>query len=499
MRMYGYSSQTIHDIAEHINMELVSYYDANSKNKYYTQPLLDLIRQIIEEDIHSETDETELRRIYNSKRRIFVQKKRRQYENCKKMVEARTWETDDIDRYCFKSDVLNHSMFTPEQWDTVYSGKTFEEVQLDRLSEIENWYKDPNAPLIAYPGQERKTPRRQFDNFKADLLLEILATMKNLYNWDMENLTFPIMDDLTDKPVFTTRREVIGKTPGETKNSVVVFTSEDGRRRTVMTFDDAAFGDADKTTLFDYKDSSILTYLLRATIKYDGGTLPILIEKSKLIRATCNNPKRKLTKDDYDDIDNRLRKLSQVYIENYVDNEWVSTFHMVDAVEKQTIDSRKYIAFYPSEYMTTQIESDGISQLPSDLKNKLSSDAAKLFYAPLMLQRVKAYKKMRSNGSTNDYFEVNFHYGHFLRFVNFGNGNQQDNHKEIISILEEYKEKGIFIQDYRYTPKTRIYSLVFKPLTDIEIQDLSYYFGDEYAIDNMEFQQIDVFSFIEND
>lgn len=495
----GYSSQTLHDITEHINEELVSYYNANSKTKYYARPLYDLICQIVEEDIHCESDAAELRRMFTSKKRILMQKKKRQYESCKKMVESHAWAIDDIEHYCFKSDVLNHNMFTEDQWDTVYAGKSFEEVQIDRLAEVERWYREPGTLMINYPGQERKTPRRQFDNFKSDLLLDILTVMKDLYNWDMENLTFPIMEDLTDKPVFTARREVIAKSQDENKNSVVVFTSEDGRRRTVMTFDDAAFGDKDKTTLFDYKDSNILAYLLRAAMKYEGGTLPILIEKSKLISAAMNNSKRRPTSEDYADIDNRLRKLSQVYIENYVDNEWTGTFHMVDAIEKQDIDSRKYVAFYPSEYMTTQIENNGVSQLPTDLKNKLSSDAAKLLYAPLMLQRVKAYKKMRSSGLANDYFEVNFHYGHFLRFVNFGKGNQQNNHKAIIEILEEYKEKGIFLHDYKYTAKTKIYSLIFKPLTPIEIQDLGYYFGDEYAIDNMEFQQIDVFSFIEND
>lgn len=494
----GYSSQTIHDITDHINAVIVEYYNDNhGKVKYYAPSLYDFVRSTLEEDIKNESDASELRKLFTNKKKVIVQKKKRQYENCKRMLETRAWENDDIERYCFKNDVVNYNSFTKEQWEKLYPGKTLEDVQLEHLADVEKWYHDQNALLISYPGQDRKTPKRAFDNFRADLALNILTIMKELYAWDMENLTFPIMDDLADKPVFTAKHEEIAKAPGDNKNSVVIFTSEDGRRRTVITFDDAAFDDKDKTALFDYKDSSILAYLLRSTMNYDGGTLPILIEKSKLMKAAFNNSDRRPTSRDYADIDNRLRKLSQAYIENYIDDKWAGTFHLVDAVEKQDIDDRKYVAFYPSEYMRTQIENNGVSQLPTDLKNKLTSEAAKLFYAPLMLQRVKVYKKMRNSGAKNDYFEVAFHYGHFLRFINFGNGNQQDNHKTIMSILEEYKQAGIFIHDYHYTAKTKTYTLCFNPLTDIEIQDLSYYFGDEYAFDNLDFKQMDVFAFIE--
>lgn len=500
MKTSGYSSQVIHDITDHIREDLVNYYQNNTnKNKYYTIPLSDLVKLTIEEDLKNESEAEELRRMYTNKKRTMIQKKKRQYESCCKMVETRAWENDDIDRYCFKSEVLAHNMFTTEQWNTAYSGKTLEEVQMDRLKEVEDWYKQPDSLMIHYPGQERKTPKRQFDNFKSDLALDILSVMKQLYNWDMENLTFPIMDDLADKPVFSAKREVLLRQPDSESNSIVIFSSEDGRRRTVLTFDEAAFDDKDKVVLFDYKDSNILSYLLKSAIKYNGGTLPILIEKTKLIKAAYNNSNKKPNSRDYDEIDMRLKKLSHATIDNYVDNEWTGSFHMVDAVEKQDIDSRKYVAFYPSDYMITQIESDGVSQLPTDLKNKLDTDAAKLLYVPLMLQRVKAYKKMRANGSKNDFFEVVFQYGHFLRFVNFGKRNQKDNHEEIIKVLEEYKNKGIFIHDYKYVAKTKTYHIIFNPLTEIEIQDLGYYFGEDYVIDDIDFKQIDVFSFIEND
>lgn len=499
MNTRGYSSQTIHEISENVNIELVEFYNSNaSKNKYYPSTFYDLVRETIEDDIKSESEAEELRRMYNNKKRILMQKKKRQYESCRKMVETRAWEIDDLERYCFKADILNYNSFTTGQWNTLYDGKSLEDLQQERLQDVENWYKNPESFMIQYPGQERKTPKRQFDNYKSDLAIAILATMKRLYNWDMENLTFPVMDDLTDKPVFSAKRETLTRSQNGNKNSVVVFSSEDGRQRTVITFEDAAFGNKESTTLFDYKDSSILSYLLRAAIKYDGTTMPILIEKIKLIRAAYGRQDYKPTKRDYEDIDNRLRKLSQAYIETFVDNEWSGTFHMVEGIEKQDIDSRKYVAFYPSDYMTKQIENNGVSQLPTDLKNKLSSDAAKLLYAPLMVQRVKAYKRIRSQGLSNDSFKVAFQYGHFLRFANFGKGNQQDNHKAIMTVLEEYKSKDIFIQDYSYTQKDKVYTLTFKPLTDIEIQDLSYYFGDEYAIDNLSFQQIGVLPFVEN-
>lgn len=256
-----------------------------------------------------------------------------------------------------------------------------------------------------------------------------------------------------------------------------------------------AFDGNDSLTLFDLKDNNILSYLLKEAMRYTSGSSPILIEKTKLIRAANNNTNRRPNSQDYDEIDMRLRKLSHATIDNYEDDKWVGTFHMIDAVENQEIDSRKYVAFKPSDYMITQIESNRVSQLPTDLKNKLDSNAAKLLYAPLMLQRVKAFKKMMAQCSTNDYFEVIFQYEHFLQFVNFGKGYQGSKHAEILRILEEYKSKGIFIHNYSYIERTKSYRIIFNPLTDIEIQDLGYYFGEDFALDDLNFKQIASFAF----
>ena len=491
----GYPSQITHEITDHINQKLVKYYNENcSKNKYYENSLYDLTRSIIEEDLKNESMPDALARMFLKKKKTVTQKKKRQYEYCKNMVETRAWETDDVDRYCFKLEVLNRKALSEDQWNTLYPGKSLDDVQSEKLEEVKAWYKQPNSLLIDYPGEERKTPRKLFDNFKDDLTIDILSIMKELYDFDIENLTFSIMDDLANKPVFSSGRETITK-KSNGKNSIVIFASEDGRRRSVLTFDDTAFDGNDSLTLFDLKDNSILSYLLKETMRYTGGSFPIIIEKIKLIRAANNNTNRRPSSQDYDEIDRRLRKLSHATIDNYEDDKWVGAFHMVDSVENQEIDSRKYVAFKPSDYMITQIESNRVSQLPTDLKNKLDSNAAKLLYAPLMLQRVKAFKKMMAQCSANDYFEVIFQYEHFLRFVNFGKGNQGSKHAEILRILEEYKNKGIFIHDYNYIERTKSYRIIFNPLTDIEIQDLGYYFGEDFASDDLNFKQIAAFAF----
>jgi len=54
--------------------------------------------------------------------------------------------------------------------------------------------------------------------------------------------------------------------------------------------------------------------------------------------------------------------------------------------------------------------------------------------------------------------------------------------KGIMSALEEYKNKGILLQDYRYDNYTKIYRLYFKPLSDAELTDIQYFFGSDMEI-----------------
>ena len=59
----GYSSQTIHDITDHIDAVIVAHYEDNhGKIKYYAPSLYELVKSVIEEDIKNESDAAELKK-----------------------------------------------------------------------------------------------------------------------------------------------------------------------------------------------------------------------------------------------------------------------------------------------------------------------------------------------------------------------------------------------------------------------------------------------------
>lgn len=501
MKARSYSSQIINEIISNLDSSLVEYFNENAtKNKNYPGSLEEMVRDIIEVDFGSESDSSELQKLLYNKKKNHSKKKKRYYEACKSMVESRAWEIDDIERYCFKNDILNYRMFTPEQWQKLYPNKTLEEVQQERLAEVEVWSKTEGVKgnLINYQGLEKKTPKQLYSNFKLDLTIEILSVIKRLYNFEIEALTFAVLDDLSDKAIFTVKKEKIVKNE-ENIGTQVIFTSLDGSRRTVISYDSAGFSDdKDEIIAFDIKDNKILSYLLKAAMRYEGTTMPIMIEKSKLGKSAFE--KKKLSQKDYDDIDRRLQKLSHANIDTYIDNKWVSSYNFVDGIELVENGGREYVAFYPSEYMNNQIELNAVSQLPTNLRNLLESNTAKLLFVLLMMQRIRSYKKSTVKGELPYHVpSVLIQYEHFLRYVNFGSGNQKDNRAEICKALDEYKEKKIFLKDYTYNSRNKTYTLDFIDMTDIEIQDISFYYGEENTISSAEGNiQLDVFNFIEN-
>lgn len=492
----GYPKSFIDELTENLPKDLVEYYNnIVNINSAFPKRLIDVVEEAVYEDLKEETNKSELRKIYRSKKKSAGTKKKRYYENCKTMVELAYWKNDDIEKYCFKDIAYNHKYFNKEQWDAAYQGKSFEEVQEVELQKIKEWSEDANARIIAYQGREKKTPKSVYSNFKQDVTLSILKFMDEKYDFNIESFALTVMDDLSDKSMFGSSKEKIQKDLDDKLGHLVVFGDEVGDRRTHITFSEDLFGEDDEIKGFDVKDQEILSYLLQIAEKYEGTEYPIYVETANIAHAIQKNPKRKLSKSDYEDVIRRVRKLT-ANIDYYENGDWKRAIHLLDYAEHENEQGKDYIAFTPSPYTTGEIQNHRTTRLPAKERNLLTNETAKLLFYTFLTQRVKAYKKCKDMNKQNEPYVVNYQYAHFLRFVNFGKGNKDNNHKEIIAALEDYKQKGIYINDYKYDRSKKIYAIEFMPLTERELQDLNYYLSDEYKISDTEDAiQLTIFDF----
>lgn len=488
----GYTRSLVLELKNGISKELVEYFDTTKKtNKMFPSDLITVVDEVVTEELNEETNTSELKKIYRTKKKNLLTKKKRYYENCKRMVESQSWKTDDIERYCFKDVAYNNKFFNEEQWNAAYNNKTFEAVQAEELEKIKKWAEDSSSKMIEYGGREKRTPKSIYTNFKQDVTLDVLRILEEHYQFNIEDLIFAVMDDLSDKSVFGNKREKISRDDADEGGHLIVFGDETGNRRTQITFSKDLFDENDTVKGFDVKDQEILSTLLQIAEKYEGTEYPIYVEVATVAHAIYKG--RKLSKRDYDEVVKRVRKLT-ANIDYYENNVWKKTLHLLDYAEREMQSGRDYIAFTPSLYTNNEIENKRVVKLPARERNSLTNGAAKLLYHTFLTQRVKAYKKCKQNNLQNEPFIVNYQYAHFMRFVNFGGGNKKNNHEEIMRALEDYKSKGIFINGYTYDKNKKTYAIEFLPLTPEEIQDLEYYLGEEIDVKE-DMIQLTIFDF----
>lgn len=478
--MKAYTSKMLNEIQENLNPDLEVFYNKNcGRSKLYCDSYNALIHDTMNSELLEKTKASELHKLAKLKQRTRSQKKKRYYNNCADMVETKMWMNGSYaDQYCFQDILLNHTMFSAEQWDATYKGKSFEEVEQERLQAVHDWAWDLNTLMIDYPGLEKRTVRSIFANFQLDLTLDILRVIKELYNYDIDRQTFSVLENLADKSIFSSTGERIAAEPKDT-TKVVVFGNEDGSRRTVISFDKAVFDGKKSIKLFDSKDQDIMSFFIKETMRNATTQRPIMIEESEITRAIVANPNRKLSKSDYDDTINRIFKLSHATVDFYADNEWRGGFQLIGGTKRIENQGKKYLEYWPSEYLMEQVESNCIMRLPADIRFQLKSEVAKLLYLPIMQQRIKIYKLIKNHKKENGEYKVVFNYSDFLRFVNFGKGNKKDGRRAIIDALYEYKELQTLIIDFEYRKVEDTFTIIFTKLSDEEIKDLDFMFDGD--------------------
>ena len=162
----GYTRSLVLELKNGISKELVEYFDTTKKtNKMFPSDLITVVDEVVTEELNEETNTSELKKIYRTKKKNLLTKKKRYYENCKRMVESQSWKTDDIERYCFKDVAYNNKFFNEEQWNAAYNNKTFEAVQAEELEKIKKWAEDSSSKMIEYGGREKRTPKSIYTNF----------------------------------------------------------------------------------------------------------------------------------------------------------------------------------------------------------------------------------------------------------------------------------------------------------------------------------------------
>ena len=484
-----YSKSFINKISGKIDKDLVEYYESR-KNRYkaFDKPFESFVERVLVDDLKT-TDRMELRRLSSIKKRSITRRKFRYYKTCCDMVETNEWKNES-DTYFYR-DALTVYNLTGQLILNDKEYPDFPSMEQEQLRIIKDWSLDANSKLINCPGQGKKTPKMQERDFMTGLTINVLDIAEEDYGFDLSSVIYVGVDDISAKSLFVNKKQMVTKQDIQ-NGKLEVYRSEDGQHRTLITFPPDMFKKKDSIQLFDSRDMQILSYLILQWEQSTSSVTPLPIRIIDIYHAINGNVKSNPSKNQYDDIWNRCYKMWALGFEGYSGDNFTGGRRLIAECE---LDEKQHIIYVVmSQYLMDEIKENKIRKMPAEPLNNLEDNTARILYYPFMKQRVSAYETAVEKGMEVHVYPMNIKYESFLRWVNFGDGNKKDNNAAITEALEEYKEKGIFIKNYRYLATKQMYYIEFFALTDIEIQDLDFYFNK--SEDNPEdmIDQLSIFS-----
>lgn len=489
MSTIKFSKSFVNKISSKVDADLIEYH-ANRQNRYkvFDKPFESFVERVLTDELKT-TDRMELRKLSTVKKKMMVRKKLRYYRICSDMVETHEWKNES-DTYFYR-DALTVYNLTGQLILNDVEYPDFPSMEKEQLKIIKEWATDVDTKLISFPGQGKKTPKSQERDFICDLTINILDIAEKDYGFDLSSVTYVGVDDISAKSLFVNKKQIVTKKDIQ-NGKLEVYRSEDGKHRTLITFPPDMFKKKDSIQLFDSRDMQILSYLILQWEQSSSSVTPLPIRIIDIYHAINGNVKSNPSKNQYDDIWNRCYKMWALGFEGYSGDTFTGGRRLIAECE---LDEKQHIIYVVmSQYLMDEIKENKIRKMPAEPLNNLEDNTARILYYPFMKQRVSAYETAVEKGMEVQVYPMNIKYESFLRWVNFGDANKKDNNAAIAEALEEYKEKGIFIKNYRYLATKQMYYIEFFALTDIEIQDLDFYFNK--SEDNPEdmIDQLSIFS-----
>lgn len=470
--MQLFSQKIITEIIQMINEKLKQFYEDNMfLQESYGNSFEEVIEGLMENEIAT-TDAVVLKKLMTSKEKIRYNKKQRYLAKCQDMINDKYWEKEkDVERFCLPEVMQDYQNISDIEFFLKYK-KDITAVLQENMVLIKQWASDREQLMIDYPGKDKQTPYSLCINFKIDLVIDILKTLKKLYNFDIDKQTLSYLEDLSSRSFFSVSKERI-RIPKDGP-ARITFENQNSKTQTRITVD-TSYTKNESIKLFDSIDSDLISFFVGKTIKATG--YPIMIEEKEILRAIF--PDRIPSEKDRTMITERIYKLTHTDIDRFVDGEWSGNIRILGEAQPHKNQGHRIWEYYPSQYIARQIEDGLIMNLPAEVKKELKNEVAKLLYLPFMQQRLRIYREIKSGKRKNVNYKAEFKYLELLRFVNFGYKKKKDGHKSFMDAIEEYKSIQRLIKSYTYSPVRDSYTIMFNELTEMEIMDFDRVFAKD--------------------
>lgn len=397
-------------------------------------------------------------------------------KNWLKQVEGSTGQDNPIER---ELSVLQRFRDNPA-FSSKFNELDDDEFKEKRLENLRTWASDPDAPTSAFPFFSEQHPASVKTAIRNDAIWFIAEYIIAEYgdNGDLrkavennpEAISQPIWTDKSiyrDETVETIRRE-------DELHTVTLYNfHKDGEELTLQTSlplntDDVVESKGLRNHQPDGKDMEIIRFIFRQKDNEFYKTKSITFDLRQLVLEIFKTASVR----NYDNIEERLKKLSNIRFEmrikssNRKKKEGSMTWAFFDSLLINTDENgRRFVHIVIANSIYEQMINNQTTQIYQREVSRLELNLSKFLIHALQKERLRLNAE---NSPLTGTYSV---YGFFMAHVRLPKGQFVRNMEMIQQALQEFKELGIIIEDYRPNKSLYEFEITFKPLSDMERAD----------------------------
>ena len=364
-----------------------------------------------------------------------------------------------------------------------YGDKSLDEVINKYMEKVDAWAEESvkdGSWLILYPQIETLTSKKRYDALCADIETGIYNGIREKFgeSMDVDAALQVYIREIDSGPIFanTSRK----KFPVSSDDGIlsIVPVSEDGTTKMVITVGtDVILNSKNLSSMsvLDSKDQDLFLYIIQKAASGKSFASPEqVIDTAELgkVLSGKNNTNARI----YSEVENRIFKLVTLGYALYKDNpdgtrtQYGAINFLSSAFADTDISGKKIMRITLSPMVQDAIINNRLRKFPKDTYDMIESPLGKAVFTKLQRDRVKAHLNLKEGqGECSAYYDKSA----MMRYINSQALPKRQLTREFRAVINEYRDKKIFVKSTEYDSIGEVMKVTFFPLSEDEIKDLT--------------------------
>ncbi len=452
--MEQYSRQFIEDLSKNIDPTIVEFF--NKKHDVFNFPcstLAELIDITLMEYLDGKTSREDLLPIIGKIKKSRLQKRARWYKSF--INDLNTLSIEDP-KHPLAPIITTARSLPVDQYVLMFGDKNLEEILLEYKEKATEWKNDSNSFLITFPGISSYTNNSVFTSLKNDLIVNAWKYIERELSGNIDAYFRMFPEELLEKPLFSPSSFTLMMETASNNLLKEIVTDDDGQELLEVTVNN---GKLTPPKSMDSNDLKLVNaFISNINMQEFSREKSVVVDLNTLGKEVVDYH---VGKNVINKISNSCRKLVE-YNFSYEEEGSKMYFNLFDNIAIKEDAERPYAIAQFGEILSNAIIQKKLISISSASYDVLQNNLSKIIcYAMKREQIANQETKM------NEYS-----YTYFQKIVRFKLKNKKKNLQFIQESLQEFVDNQIAIRKFEF--KNGVFIIHFLPLSDAEIEDLSF-------------------------